>query len=146
MMEYKKINMKKNRELMFFKQLDVSERTRNNYLRAIRSTFLKDILYEHCGTNNLFELDDIKKIWDVYSIINLHPKKNSNHIFHVKSYHIFFVLQNPPAALYDYFFVRIKFIVGLVFNNIYRDICFFSEFAQIIFYIFFSFFKKHAFT
>jgi len=79
MMEFKKINMGKNRELKFFKQLDVSERTRNNYLRAIRSTFLKDILYEHCGTNNLFELDDIKIIWNVYSMINLHPKNISNH-------------------------------------------------------------------
>ncbi len=79
MMDYKVNIMIKDREVKFFKQLNGSERTRQNYARAIRSTFIKGILYEYCGTKNLFDLDDLNKLWDIYSIINLHPKNINNH-------------------------------------------------------------------
>lgn len=66
-------------ELEFYNYLDVSERTRRNYVKAVRSSFLKDLLFENCGTCNLFEIDDLKKLWDIYSIVNLHPNNVKNH-------------------------------------------------------------------
>lgn len=67
------------KELDFYNQLDVSERTLKNYTRALNSTFLKDVLKEHFGIDNIFEISDIKKLWDIYSIINIHPKNVKNH-------------------------------------------------------------------
>lgn len=78
-MDYNKNGMIDNRQIQFYKGLNVSERTRQNYQRAIRSSFLKEILYERCGTYNLFDVVDIKKLWDVYSLVNLHPKNENNH-------------------------------------------------------------------
>lgn len=71
--------MNDNREFQFYRELGVSERTRQNYQRAIRSSFMKDFLNEHLGTRNLFEVENIKELWEVYSLINLHPKNVSNH-------------------------------------------------------------------
>ena len=68
-----------NRENQFYKGVNVSERTRQNYQRAVRSSFLREILYEQCGTYNLFDIADIIKLWDVYSLVNLHPKNVNNH-------------------------------------------------------------------
>lgn len=66
-------------ESLFLSQLAVSDRTRRNYLNAIRSTFLRSILYEYCGTSNLFDIIDIKKIYEVYSVVNIHPRNINNH-------------------------------------------------------------------
>ena len=68
-----------NNESDFYEYLDVSNRTRRNYVKAVRSKFLKDILFENCGTYNLFEIDDLKKLWDIYSKVNLHPNNVKNH-------------------------------------------------------------------
>jgi len=78
-MDYKIKVMNNNRELQFYSELSVSERTRQNYQNAINSSFMRDLLNEHLGTKYLFEVDDIEELWKVYSLINTHPKNVSNH-------------------------------------------------------------------
>lgn len=71
--------MNKTIEIEFFKQLSVSERTRKNYVASIRSTFLKEVLVDKCGTDYLFDITDLKQLWDLYLYVNTHPRNISNH-------------------------------------------------------------------
>lgn len=67
------------KESLFYNQLNVSERTRLNYIRAINSSFMKGVLSQLYCVNSLFDLSDLKKLWEVYSFINLHPVNIANH-------------------------------------------------------------------
>ena len=63
----------------FFKQLNLSETTTRNYKVAFNSGFLKAVLLEECGIEDLFKVIDLELLWKVYSKINLHPKNVANH-------------------------------------------------------------------
>lgn len=63
----------------FFKQLNLSETTTRNYKVAFNSSFLKVVLLEECGIEDLFKVIDLELLWKVYSKINLHPKNVANH-------------------------------------------------------------------
>lgn len=63
----------------FYNQLNVSERTRRNYESAIRSSFVKGVLQDFCGSDNLFVITDLEKLWQVYSHVNLHPVNIATH-------------------------------------------------------------------
>lgn len=71
----KENNIKEN----FFSQLNVSSRTYINYEKALRSTFLKQILWEHFKKEDLFSITDKVEIWNFYCIVNLHPTNIQNH-------------------------------------------------------------------
>ena len=79
MMEFNNLNMRNNKEFVFLKQLQVSERTKDNYIRSLRSSFIRDVLREYCGTADIFEVDDIKQLWEVYSVVNVHPTNVNSH-------------------------------------------------------------------
>lgn len=66
----------------FYQQLNVSDRTIRNYKSAINSKFLKGILLDMYGVTNLFEITNLKKLWDLYSLVNLHPYNVNNHRWH----------------------------------------------------------------
>ena len=67
------------REAQFYKQLNVSDRTKQNYRVAINSSFVKGILQTFNETDNLFLITDLEKLWAIYCIINLHPINLANH-------------------------------------------------------------------
>lgn len=71
--------MKEQRKIDFYKQLNVSPRTQYNYRSAITSTFVKGVLNDYCGTNDLFEINDLDKLWIIYTHINLHPTNIATH-------------------------------------------------------------------
>ena len=71
--------MNEQRKNDFLNQLNVSQRTKTNYVNAIKSAFMKSNLIEFCDTENLFDITDIKQLWIVYSHINLHPTNVANH-------------------------------------------------------------------
>lgn len=63
----------------FYKSLNLSVTTTNNYRSAIQSSFLTGVLKDEFDTLDLFEIVDLQKLLDLYSKINLHPKNISNH-------------------------------------------------------------------
>ena len=63
----------------FFKSLNLSLRTTQNYRTAIQSTFIQGVLKEECNTVDLFDLVDIKVLGDLYGKLNHHPKNIKNH-------------------------------------------------------------------
>ncbi len=63
----------------FYKSLTLSWRTAHNYKIAIQSSFLTGVLKEEFNTLDLFEIVDLKELWELYSKINLHPKNIKNH-------------------------------------------------------------------
>ena len=71
--------MDKQRKSDFINQLNVSQRTQQNYEAAIRSTFVRGVLQDFCGTDNLFDITDLEKLWIVYTHINLHPVNIATH-------------------------------------------------------------------
>lgn len=71
--------MEKQRKVDFINQLNVSQRTQQNYEGAIRSAFVKGILQDFCGTEDLFDITDLEKLWMVYTHINLHPVNIATH-------------------------------------------------------------------
>lgn len=66
----------------FFNHLEVSQRTKKNYITSINSSFVKDVLQKMCATNDLFSITDLNKLWEVYSYINLHPVNVATHRAH----------------------------------------------------------------
>lgn len=71
--------MDRKRKEAFFSQLSVSQRTQKNYEAATKSSFVKGVLQDFCGTDNLFVITDLEKLWMVYSHINLHPVNIATH-------------------------------------------------------------------
>ena len=67
------------REIQFRETLEVSDRTRIDYIRAINSKFMKEELMKHFGLSSLFEISDVKALWEFYTQLNLHPKNIKNH-------------------------------------------------------------------
>ena len=63
----------------FFSQLLVSERTKVNYKVALNSSFLKHVLLEQFGTQSIFSVIDLQKLWEIYSYVNLHDTNVKNH-------------------------------------------------------------------
>ncbi len=63
----------------FYKQLPVSQRTKVNYRIALNSSFVRMVLQDKCGTEDIFSLTDLPKLWEVYSYINLHDSNIKNH-------------------------------------------------------------------
>ena len=63
----------------FYKSLNLSTTTTNNYRSALQGSFLRGILKKEYYSYDLFEVVDIQVLWDLYCKINLHPKNISNH-------------------------------------------------------------------
>lgn len=63
----------------FYGQLPVSQRTKINYKNALNGSFVRGVLRDKCGTDDIFSLVDLQKLWDVYSYINLHETNIKNH-------------------------------------------------------------------
>ena len=66
-------NKVRTREMEFYLQMPLSEMTVKNYRLALNSRYVKDFLLSECGVGNLFELDDLDVLWQLYSKINRHP-------------------------------------------------------------------------
>jgi hypothetical protein len=67
------------RKEKFFEQLNLSESVMRNYRYALNSKFIKEMLKSKYNKESLFEIADIKTLWDLYSFINLHPKNVDCH-------------------------------------------------------------------
>lgn len=67
------------RKEQFFEQLNLSENAKRNYRNALNSKYLKEMLKTEYGVDSLFSITDIKMLWSLYSVINLHPKNISCH-------------------------------------------------------------------
>lgn len=63
----------------FYRQLPVSERTKVNYRIALNGSFVRGVLRDKCGTEDIFSLTDLPKLWEVYSYVNLHQSNIKNH-------------------------------------------------------------------
>lgn len=70
------VNERKN---SFFSQLKLSESASRNYRHALTSSFLKEILTANYNINTIFEVTDIKELWDIYTQVNIHPKNIAQH-------------------------------------------------------------------
>ena len=67
------------RKEQFLEQLNLSENAKRNYRNALNSKFLKEMIKTECGDYTLFSITDIKMLWSLYSVVNLHPKNISCH-------------------------------------------------------------------
>ena len=67
------------RKASFFGQLTLSETTISNYKSALNSRFLKEILKNDYKVSEIFEIEKLEDLWDLYSKINLHPRNIANH-------------------------------------------------------------------
>ena len=68
------------REQDFYKSLDgLSVRTIKNYQVSIRSSFIKRLLLKEFDTDNLFDIDNLEALWNLYTKVNLHPTNIANH-------------------------------------------------------------------
>ncbi len=63
----------------FLDNLDLSKSTTINYVFALNSNFLKEILKKECQGKQLFEITKLEELWKLYTIINIHPKNISSH-------------------------------------------------------------------
>lgn len=70
------INKRKND---FIAQLNLSEATTRNYIVALNSSLLKEMLSKECGGKQLFEITDLDELWKLYSKLNIHPRNISTH-------------------------------------------------------------------
>jgi len=57
--------MNTSKKVDFFKQLNLSETTTRNYKVAFNSSFLKAILLEEYGIEDLFKVVDLELLWQV---------------------------------------------------------------------------------
>ena len=68
------------KEIDFYKSLNgLSERTINNYQSSLRSNFIKGLLLTNFNTDNIFSIDSLDRLWELYTLTNLHPINISNH-------------------------------------------------------------------
>lgn len=63
----------------FFEQLELSATTIQNYRAALNSKFLSDLLKESYGISSIFEIDNIERLWEIYTRVNLSQKNIDNH-------------------------------------------------------------------
>lgn len=66
-------NGKNKRKSEFFSQLTLAESTIRNYRLALNAKFLLELLREDWGVNDIFEMTNLKDLWDLYSKVNIHP-------------------------------------------------------------------------
>lgn len=69
-------------KIQFYKSLNVSERTKRNYMSALNSAFIKNMLLDSSGSSDLFDITDLKVLWSLYLKINQHPVNVYNHRRH----------------------------------------------------------------
>ena len=67
------------RKANFYTHLELSKTTITNYKSALNSSFLKEELKGTFEVLDIFEINDIEKLWQLYSKINLHPRNIKNH-------------------------------------------------------------------
>lgn len=67
------------RKKNFIAQLNLSDTTTRNYITALNSSLLKEMLLEECDGKQLFEINDLDELWKLYSKINVHPRNISTH-------------------------------------------------------------------
>ena len=60
-------------EIKLLESLNVSESTRKNYIVALHSRYLKEMVREISKTDSLYKITDLDELWKLYSAINLHP-------------------------------------------------------------------------
>lgn len=68
-----------NREDDFYAQLDLSKATIHHYKVALNSKFMRVILSERLGYDTIFAVSNLKLLWELYSVINLHPRNIADH-------------------------------------------------------------------
>lgn len=64
---------------LFLGELGLSKAVIQNYKNALQSSYIKEILIYLCKGDSIFEITDLKDLWEIYSFINLHPKNISSH-------------------------------------------------------------------
>ena len=69
----------KTRRDRFMEQLNLSPSATTHYRGAYTSNFLKEMLLLYCDSDNIFELTDLKQLWNLYTNVNLHPTNTKNH-------------------------------------------------------------------
>ncbi len=66
------------RKKRFFESLNVSKNTMRNYRVSINSSLVKQFVKSK-KYSSIFEIDDLNVLWDLYSVLNLHPKNIAAH-------------------------------------------------------------------
>ena len=99
------------RRKKFFDQLNLSPSATAHYKQAYNSSFLKEMLLQHCNCTDLFDITNLKVLWNLYTIINLHPINVKNHrLFSaaINKYIIFLNNGNKYGRRIDYMQPRKK--------------------------------------
>jgi hypothetical protein len=60
-------------EVKLLESLHLSESTRRNYVVALHSRYLKEMVTNICKTDSLYKITDLDELWKLYSAINIHP-------------------------------------------------------------------------
>lgn len=69
----------KTRKELFFASLTIAEATKRNYKTGLNSTFFKDFLLTRFECKNLFDITDLEKLFEIYKVVNIHPKNEEMH-------------------------------------------------------------------
>ena len=69
----------KTRKEHFFASLTIAEATKRNYKTGLNSTFFKDFLLTRFECKNLFDITDLEKLFEIYTVVNIHPKNEEMH-------------------------------------------------------------------
>lgn len=67
------------RKEKFYSQLTLSSTTISNYKAALNSSYLRELLRDKYEVLDIFEIVDLKILWNIYSFVNLEPKNIANH-------------------------------------------------------------------
>jgi len=57
----------------FLSQLTLSDSSKRRYKDALDSPFLIEIIRNEFNAESIYMLEDLKMLWRLYSMINLHP-------------------------------------------------------------------------
>lgn len=63
----------------FYEQLNLSQSTIRSYRNAINSKYLKGLIKSAYGVESIFEITDLKLLWNLYSNINVDTKNINSH-------------------------------------------------------------------
>lgn len=67
------------RKESFIASLQTTHKRWNNYVLALNSKLVTQILTESFGINNIYEVTDLNKLWEIYTVVNINPQNLATH-------------------------------------------------------------------
>lgn len=71
-----------NRKNQFLSQLTLSDSSIRRYKDALDSPFLVNIIRNEYNVDSIYMIDDLKTLWNLYSMVNLHPTNVRMHRYY----------------------------------------------------------------